>query len=201
MSTVVATARRAVRFELGMWRSIFRWLARRPHIPAEHAAFAYRGPTVAPIVVFLGVSLIEVVAVDLLVPWPWEWLRLVLLALGIWGTAFMLGMIAALTVCPHVVGPAGLWVRYGTSLDVHLPWDAIAGARQVRRTRDGRKIQLDGEMLHVVVASQTTVEITLNRPVVVTLPRDRTAEITAVRLYADDGAAMVTAIRAHTPGV
>lgn len=69
-AAVVATARRAVRFELGMWRSTFRWLARRPHVPPEHTAFAYRGPMVTPIVVFFVVSLIEVVAVDLLVPWP-----------------------------------------------------------------------------------------------------------------------------------
>ena len=40
-------------------------------------AFAYHGPLLAPIVVILVLSVIEVVALDLLVRWPWQWLLLI----------------------------------------------------------------------------------------------------------------------------
>jgi hypothetical protein len=194
-AVVGESARRAARFEAGMWRSLARWLVRRPHVPPEGTAFAYRGPLVALILVFFMVSLLDVVALDLLVPWPWTWLRFTVLILGVWGTVWMLGMLAAVTVHPHVAGPSGLRVRHGTSLDVHIPWDAVTGARQLFCSRDGRTVQLDGDTLYVLVAKQSTVEITLARPVPVTLPRDHTAEITRLRLHADDAAALVATVR------
>jgi hypothetical protein len=40
-------------------------------------------------------------------------------------------------------------------------------------------------------------EIRIARPVAVALPRDRTAEITTVRRYADDSAGLVAAVRAR----
>jgi hypothetical protein len=111
-------------------------------------------------------------------------------------------MLAAVTVHPHVLGPSGLRIRHGTSLDVHIPWDAVIGVRHVRRSRDGsRSVQADGTTLHVLVSKQTTVEIRVARPVTVALPRDRTAEITVVCLYADDSAGLVAAVRARAGAV
>lgn len=189
----IALARRAVLFELGMWRSLARWLVRRPDVPAGGTAFAYRGPVAGLILMFFVVSLVEVVAVDLILPWRGP-VRVVLLALGVWGTMLMLGMFAAVTVHPHVVGRSGLRVRYGVSVDVQIPWDAITTVRQDRRANPGqRTVQLDGETLHVVVAGQTTVRVDLARPVTVALPRDRTAEITALHFHADDAAGLVKA--------
>ena len=40
----------------------------------------------------------------------------------------------------------------------------------------------------MVVSNQTTVEVTLNRPVTVALTQARTAEITELRFHADDAA-------------
>jgi hypothetical protein len=78
---------------------------------------------------------------------------------------------------------------------VHLPWDAVTGAQQARRSRDGRSVQVHDGTLHVLVSGQTTVEITLARPVTVTLSRGRTADITAVCLHADDAVGLVAAVR------
>jgi hypothetical protein len=114
-------------------------------------------------------AVIEVVALDLLVPWPRQWLRVVLLILGVWGALLVLGMLAGVIVHPHTAGPSGLRVRYGAGLDVRIPWDAVAGARRVRRSRDGRTVQVEEATLHVVVSNQTTVEVTLNRDVTVAL--------------------------------
>jgi hypothetical protein len=186
----------AVRFELGMWRSLARWIFRRPDVRPDEAPFAYRSQLVAPVLAFFVVSLVEVVALDVLVPWGgwWEALRLPLLIVGVWGTLLILSVLAALTVHPHVVGLDGIRVRSGTSVDVRLPWDAVTGARHVTGGRDGRTVQVDGETLYVQVSKQTNVEVTLDRPVTVPLPRGRTAEVTAVRLLADDATALVAAV-------
>jgi hypothetical protein len=197
MTPLRVLARRAAEFEAAGWRSLARWVSRRPDAGPGDAAFAYHGPLLAPIVVILVLSVIEVVALDLIVPWPWQWLRVVLLILGVWGAVLALGMLAGVIVHPHTAGPSGLRVRHGAGLDVRIPWDAVAGARRVRRSRDGRTVQVDGATLHVVVSNQTTVEVTLNRPVTVALTGGRSAEITELRFHADDAAGLVAAVRAR----
>lgn len=190
MRTLVA---RLVRHEISTWCSLGRWIARRPDVGPGGTPFAYRGPIVAPIVVFAVVSVIEVVAVDLLVArWPAP--RLVLLVLGIWGALFVLGLLAAVTVRPHVVEPSGLRIRHGVSLDVHVPWDAVASAGRLRRGGDGRTVQVVDGTLHVLVSGQTTVVVTLHRPVPATVRGSR-VELTELRFHADDAAGMVAAIR------
>jgi hypothetical protein len=190
-----ALVTRALRYEISTWRSLGRWVARRPDVGPGDTPFAYRGPVVAPIVVFTVLSVVEVVAVDLiLAPWPVP--RRIVLVLGIWGTLLMLGMLAAVTVHPHVVGPSGLRVRHGASLDVHVPWDAIASAARDRRSRDGRTVQLEGGTLHVLASGQTTVVVTLHRPVPATV-RGTPAQIPQHRYHADDAAGMIAAIRAQ----
>jgi hypothetical protein len=50
---VLRLARRAVSFELGMWRSLYRWISRRPLVPDPGAkAFSYAG---SGLILHLGV--------------------------------------------------------------------------------------------------------------------------------------------------
>ena len=195
MNRALALSRRAVEFEIAGWRSLGRWVLRRPDVAPGDTPFAYHGPMLAPMVVMTLLSVLEIVAVDLLL--PWQWLRPALLVLGIWGTVLMLGILAGVLVHPHAVGPAGLRVRHGAGLDVRIPWDAIAAVRRARRGGDGQGMQLDGAVLHVVVSGQTTVEVVLRRPVAVTLPGRRTVDIGELRFHADDPAALVAATRAR----
>lgn len=184
----------AARYEAGTWRSLARWVSRRPDVPPGATPFAYRSPLLPPIIVILAVSVVEVVVLDLVVPWPA--LRIALLVIGIWGVAQGLGMLASVTSYPHVVAPSGLRVRYGTSLDVHVPWDAVAAARRQIGSRGGRSIQVDGDTLYALVGGQFTVVVTLARPIAVTLSGGRRAEVTALRFHADDPD-LVTTIRDH----
>ena len=194
---VPVLVRRAVRFEAGVWRSLGRWLVRRPDVAPGEKAFAYRGPVVALLLMFILLSAVEAVAVDLILPWRGA-IRIVLLVLGIWGTMLMLGILASITVFPHVVRPSGLRVRYGLSLDVQLPWDVVTSVQRVTRIHAGQgTVQLDGETLNVVMAGQTAVKVELARPVHVDLPRERTAEITTLHFHTDDAAGLVAAARAH----
>jgi hypothetical protein len=83
MRRAVALVRWAVEFEVAGWRSLGRWLLRRPDVAATETPFGYHGPMLAPMIVIIAVSALEVVVVDLLLPWPS--LRVALLVVGVWG--------------------------------------------------------------------------------------------------------------------
>ena len=127
---VLSLARRAVRYELALYGSLYRWiLLRRPvGVGPGDALFSYLG-VVKPILgIFIGLSTLEVPILDLILRHtvPWKPARTIAVALGIWGVFWMIGLLASLHVHPHVVGPAGLRVRNAHSVDVTVPWSAIA---------------------------------------------------------------------------
>lgn len=197
---MTALLRRAIRFEAGTWRALARGVARRPDVPDGATPFAYHSQLVAPMAVFAGLSVLELVAVDVLVPWPWTWLRLVVLAVGVWGFLVTAGMAAAAVVYPHLVDADGLRIRAGAGFDLHVPWDAVAGVRRVRRSHDGiRAARVDDGVLSVGVAGGTTVAVTLTRPLTAHLPAGGSAAVpvTSVHLHADDAAGLVAAARSR----
>lgn len=188
-------AHRALWYEVWMWRSLARWVAHRPNVPADGTAFAYRAPQMLVTVVILVLSAGEVVALHLLLPWPA--LRTGLLAVGFWGVAWGFGMIGAITVHPHVVQTSGLRVRSALGCDVHVPWDAVGTVRRALSSHGGGSCQLDGTTLYVPVAGQCTVEVVLRRPLDVALPHRRSARIAELRFHADDADGLVAAVRAR----
>ncbi|MGH3923810.1 MAG: hypothetical protein ACRDTT_13230 [Pseudonocardiaceae bacterium] len=198
-TTVPALVRRAVSFELGVWRSLYRWTTRRPVGPAGTETFSYSGPVTPLIWAFIGLSAIEVPVAHLLL--PWQAVRVIVLALGVWGLTWMLGLLASLKTYPHIVGDSGLRVRYGTTVDITIPWDAIATIgvrhRNLPRSRTVQLTQPDsGTVLHVGISSQTNVDVALRDPVIVALPKGNES-IAALRFYADDARAIVARARLH----
>src|ERR1700754_1623109 len=191
---------KAAAFESGVWRSLFQFLARRPRVPEPGAAgFGYREPISLLLWVFIIVSAIEVPVAHLII--PWHVVQIIALVIGIWGLIWMLGYWAALKVNPHAVGPSGLWVRNGTTVDIALSWNDIDAIRMQKRTLpESKTVQLDqgddGTVLQVAVSSQVNVHLVLFEPVTVTL-LDGPVTFTELRFYADDPKGLVTAARAR----
>lgn len=120
--------------EYSFWRSQLFWLLRRrPGAGPDDRAFGHLSLMLPAVLTILGVSIIEVVALELIL--PWESVRRVALVLGIWGVLWVVGLLAAPAVHPHLVGPSGLRVRNSTTLDAHVPWSDVAVIRRARRTR------------------------------------------------------------------
>ena len=38
----------------------------------------------------------------------------------------MLGLLASMKVFPHLLDDAGMRIRYGTTVDIRIPWSAVA---------------------------------------------------------------------------
>ncbi len=51
------------------------------------------------------------------------------LALGAYGLFWMFGLLASLLIHPHVLSDAGLRIRYGITVDMAIPWEAIGEIR------------------------------------------------------------------------
>lgn len=126
---------------------------------------------------------------------PAGWWRVGALVLGAWGLLWMVGLLASLHQHPHLLGPTGLRLRYGGSIDVVVPWAAVESVR--RRSRNlpsSRGVQVDrgerGDACLLVVNSQTNVEIRLREPVSLPLRRCP-GPVVAIGCYADDPAGFV----------
>lgn len=195
-TVVPEPVRRLLLHELRACASLGRWAARRPHgvRPGDLAA-AYTGPQTAMMYGLLFVSLIETVGLAVLIPWPA--VHRVVLVLDVYGVLLVLALHAACVTRPHVVRPDGtLRIRYGALFDLTVPPDAVASARVDRRYPEGRLVTLsDDGVLDLIVGSQTTVTLELNRPLDFRRPLGARARARTVRFHADDPRALVAALR------
>lgn len=190
---------RVVRLEIDIWVSLYRWVFRRPaRIVPGTVTFGY-GAAVAPLFwVFIVISAIEIPLLDLLLP-TLTW-RLIGLGLGLWGLLWMLGLLASMYVYPHLVGPDGIRIRSGFSVDQVIGWDDVAEVR-VRREKfaGSRTVQLgdapEGTALHVTVSSETTVQIVLATPRTVQVPKVGPTEISVLCASTDDPTGFLAAVR------
>ncbi|MDH6543267.1 hypothetical protein [Streptomyces sp. SPB4] len=191
-----AAVRRLLLHELRAVASLGRWAVRRTHgvRPGDLAA-AYTGPQTAMMYGLLFVSVIETVGLAVLIPWPA--VHRVVLVLDVYGVLLVLALHAACVTRPHVVRPDGsLRIRYGALFDLAVPPDAVASVRVERRYPEGRLVTLSEDgVLDLIVGSQTTVTLELNRPLEFRRPLGARASARTIRFHADDPKALVGAVR------
>ena len=199
-SRTASLARAAWRAEIGIWKSLYRWAFRRPRVPAGASGFSYHSPVLTLLVVFIVLSAVEIPIVDLIVH-DWPWLRIPLLALGIWGVTWMIGLLLSYLTRPHAVGPEGIRVRLGADVDIDLPWDAVATVEKSRDVLEkAPKVREEphGRTLALRMQDETNVLVTLEAPVSARLG-DHRFEVDAVRLWVDDLDGFMSAVRTHIP--
>jgi hypothetical protein len=181
---------RAAAMEGAMWRSLFRWVSRRPpELGPGEVPFPYLG-VVKPILgIFIGLSIVEIPILDLIIRKvvPWEPARWIMLMISIWGLLWMVGLYASLKLHPHLVGDRGIRVRMGATGEITLPWaDVEAVSKRYRTMPSSKSVQIEDDALHLPAASQTSVDVRLARPMTFTLPKGETEPVREVRLYVDD---------------
>ena len=192
--------RRAVMLEVWGYLSILRFFLRRRRVPAGAAAFSYHQLVMPLLVVFIVVSAIELVVVDVLVR-RWPSVRIAMLVLGIWGLVWMFGMLFGFLTRPHAVGPDGIRVRSGAELDLALPWDRIESVARHKRTNQDKQPPVTTDehgrrVFHLRMQNETNIEIRLLEPVTVRRPHGPEA-VTKVDLYADQPQAFQDEVRRH----
>ena len=192
--------RRAWWFEIHGYQSIYRFVFRRPPVPPGAAGFSYHGPVLLLLWVFIVVSAIELVVLDLVVR-RWEPVRLPLFVLGLWGLVWMVGLLLGMLTRPHAVGPDGLRVRSGAEVDIPLSWEDVASVARKSVTVQGKQpgvtVGDDGlATLHLRMQNETNLEVTFTRPLQLRLPHG-TETVSRISLYADDPRAFLEEVRRH----
>lgn len=197
--------RRALMLEIRGYVSIFRFAFRRPRVPPGSKAFTYHQPVMPLLIVFIVVSAIELVVVDVLVR-RWPSVRVAMLALGVWGLVYMFGLLFGFLTRPHAVGPEGIRLRSGAELDVPLPWEQVEAVTLRKRISQGKQPQLSTDdygnrTLHLHIQNETNVEVRLRSPISVRLPRGPQS-VSRIELFTDKPAAFVNEASEHlvSPG-
>ncbi|MEV0718559.1 hypothetical protein [Asanoa sp. NPDC050611] len=194
--------RTAATYERGVWVSLFRWVLRRPDPAGPGARFGYSATMMPVLLAFIGVSIVEIPILHFLL--PWRTVQIVVFAVSIWGLLWMVGLLGAVRVHPHLVTADGLRIRSGFTVDAFVPWSAVAEIRHRNRPLEKSKgLQFaetaDGGLVgKVVVLGQTNVEVVLTAPAEVGLSR---GPVTEVHFWADDARALVAAARANLVSV
>lgn len=189
---------RAWAAELRVYSSIARAIARRPAIPRGGTGVGYHRPVLTVLFIFIGLSAVEIPILDLIVH-PWPAVRIPLLILGIWGVTWMVGLLCAMLMRPHSVGPDGIRVRSGLEVDVPVGWADIASIAIVRRVDEPKQPRVTGSKYAERMQDETNIEIELEGAVSVRLPglapKGGTHRVDRIRLWADDPRAFLDAAR------
>ena len=189
---------RALIAELRVYSSVGRAIARRPAIPTGGVGIGYHRPVLTILIVFIVLSAVEIPILDLIVH-PWPAVRIPILILGIWGLTWMIGLLCAMIMRPHTIGPDGIRVRSGLEIDVAVAWDDISSIAIDRRVDEPKTPRITSAEYAERMQDETNIEIELERPVTIRLPgvapRGGAHEVTRIRLWADDPRAYLAAAR------
>ena len=202
---------RLAALEPRLWYCLGRWLARRGRRTAE-AEFPYhcRSLVGAIVIVALLTAPVEILFFELVI--PWTWLRLLLLVAALYSFVWLLGLYASLVVLPHRLEPEALRLRYGALAEGRIPYTAIAAAERARRSapggRDGARVADEGGVsaLYLAVGGRTDLTLRLREPQTFSGLRGPTPPVATVHLATDDSDRLARALAerigaASPPGV
>jgi hypothetical protein len=192
--------RDALLYELSLYRSLVRWLARRPDVPRGATPIGY-SRLVAPMLwLWIFGSTVEVIVVEVVLrhldqPWA-EVARVPLLVLGIWGVGWMLGMLASYRVRPHLITDSELRLRSGARTWLVLPLEAVETTRPVEHEVPGviRSLHVDGALALVGAGGRTNLEMMLSGPTTVSTSKGEVT-VSRVGIWVDEPREIAAQIR------
>ncbi|MFU8948122.1 hypothetical protein ACLRGF_15480 [Mycetocola zhadangensis] len=192
--------RRALTMEIGIWASLYRFIFRRPRVPPGAVGLSYHGQVWTILMIFIGLSAVEIPILDLIVH-RWPVVRLTILLLGLWGLTWMIGLALGFITRPHSVGPEGIRVRNGAETDVALRWEYIRSVEIARQADEPKSpwltVRTDGSrLLAMQMQNETNVLIEVERTLTVPLPSGP-GLVDAVSIWVDDPRAFLAEVGKH----
>lgn len=187
-----------------IYASIARAIVRRPWKARDARGFHYHSQSLPLLIAFVALSAVEIVVIDLVVR-QWIWLRIPLLAIGVWGLVWMTGLVCAHLMRPHTIGREGIRVRDGLDMDAHVTWDDVHSVGVKARNHIPKTPSVvdrhEGRSLVVAISDRTNIEIVLERPTTITLPglppKGGAHTIDRIYLWADAPDDLLAAAREH----
>lgn len=188
--------------ELRLWACLFMWAFRRA--PRSANTFSYlQHSSMGVMLIALGFSApLEFLLYELLI--PWQWVRILLVILGVYAIFWALAFVAALHVLPHVCEQDGLLLRYGIAAEAKIPYAAIQNVEARRENLTGRpngfRVERKRQMGAFGVGGMTQVRLTFDQPVDVQTMTGRLQPVTVLDVAVDSPERFVSVVnhqRAH----
>ena len=184
--------------ELLLWWYLARWICRRP-VPAGSHSYHRRSPLGPLLVVVALTTPVELLLLELLL--PWNRVRWLLAFAAVYGVVWVFGLYASMTQLQHRVEESGVRIHYGLLNEAFVPYAAITEIKieRVRATGMTEGLRVDGEehRAHVYVGSRTDVTFVLAAPISIRTLRGSTPPVTRLSLAADDPENLVEDLRAR----
>ncbi|WP_156753398.1 hypothetical protein [Actinokineospora pegani] len=184
---------RLIRHDLIMWRAIWLVVRGRRDIPPGGDGIDYSAQLRPRFWVFFFIFPIEIVAVELILPWPV--VRIVMTVLGSIGLVWYLALIATLYKYPHTIDSNTLRLRWSSFNDHSVPVAQIESVRLAKKQWPvKRSVEAVDGVLVMEMEQETNVRAQLREPYRVDLGKHGTEDVTAVAFWADDAPGAVAKI-------
>jgi hypothetical protein len=154
-------AARVAVLEPRLWVCLLRWISRRTGTSDREFGYHKRSQMGLILVMLAFTTPVELLVVELLA--PWAWLRISLLVLGLYALLWMFGLYASLVTLPHRLEENGLRLRYGALAEGFVPFSEIAAVERAQRRAPGPGdgLQTDPEEGEIYLATGGKTDLTL----------------------------------------
>ncbi|WIM96433.1 hypothetical protein ACTOB_008627 [Actinoplanes oblitus] len=187
---------RLMSHEFRVFEGLWLLLRGRDAVPAGAEKFRYGRGLLPMLSILAALSVAEIIVVELLV--PWRWVRIALLILTVYGILWIVGLLGAIHRKPHYLTADQAHLRFGHFGDIRVPIAAVADARVATVAGLRKTVQIDDGVAALSVLGSTTVEIRLVPGSEVVVSGTRRGDLTAIRFAADEpsmAAARINALR------
>lgn len=179
---------RIVALEPRLWGCLGKWLFRRDRLGEGEFPYHKRSQVGTFLVVVLFTTPVEVLLLELLIPWTWP--RLLLIVAAVYMLFWAFGFYASLVVLPHRLEPNVIHLRYGALADGKIPYGDIALVKRERLRSpgvgDGLRVEGGKEVAYIVVGGRTDVILRLKTPHTLDRLLGPTDPVTTVHVAVDD---------------
>jgi hypothetical protein len=159
-------AARIAVLEPRLWVCLLRWISRRTGTLAREFVYHKRSQMGLILVMLAFTTPAELLVVELLA--PWAWLRISLLVLGLYALLWMFGLYASLAALPHRLEEDGLRLRYGALAEGFVPFSEIAAVERARRRApgpgDGLQTDPEDGGMYLATGGKTDLTLILHSP-------------------------------------
>lgn len=149
------------------------------------------------LVMLVFTTLVELLVVELLA--PWAWLRVSLLVLGLYAVLWMFGLYASLVALPHRLEENGLRLRYGAMVEGFVPLSEIAAVERTQRRApgpgDGLQTDPEDGGIYLAMGGRTDLTLRLRSPQTVKGLLRNAGPASTIHLAADEPQRLASKLR------
>nr|ADK54920.1 hypothetical protein [uncultured soil bacterium] len=182
-----------LRHEVGSLLSIGLLIRGRKDVPPDATVIPSGTAHRSFLIVMLVLIPVEIIVVELIVPWPW--LRAVLLILAAYSALWLFGFYAGLRTRPHYVDSHQLMVRMGHLAAVSVDVSAVRDIRRQGHDKYKGLVTVTDDYVALPGMSGTGLTVSLQPDTPVRVQGRTTAPAEELRFDADDLDAAIASVR------